>query len=127
MTQVKQNLKGYKNIHQLRFCSSWVILDDEPFDFREEGLEPHVVRTNWRVGLTDEDIQKALEILMAELPDIAPKSAPAEMSAAQNSKDSQPDKSQGTAPQPEALSEDAEAREAAAQKAAEEGHHGRKL
>ena len=42
---------------------SFVILDDNLFDFRETGLADHLIRTDISVGLTREDADRAISIL----------------------------------------------------------------
>lgn len=44
-----------------------VILDDYIFDFREAGLTPHLVLTDEVVGLTQEDVLMAIDILNGNL------------------------------------------------------------
>ena len=47
-------------------CDSFVILDDEQFDFKETGLLPNLVLTDDKAfngGLTEKDVEKALMIL----------------------------------------------------------------
>ncbi len=43
--------------------STYVILDDESFDFRDKGLDTKFVWTDGEYGLTDKDIDRGLEIL----------------------------------------------------------------
>ena len=44
--------------------NNWVVLDDEVFkDYDSEGIIPHLVKTNYFVGLTDEDVELAIKIL----------------------------------------------------------------
>lgn len=45
----------------------WVVLDDEYFDdFPENGIMPHWVETYDLYGLTEEDVEKAINILNGE-------------------------------------------------------------
>lgn len=48
-------------------CDQFVILDDFTFDFKEEGLFPHLVLTDPVKGLTEEDVIKAIDILNGNL------------------------------------------------------------
>ena len=48
-------------------CEQFVILDDFTFDFKEQGLFPHLVLTSPERGLTDEDVDKAVNILNGHL------------------------------------------------------------
>lgn len=48
-------------------CDQFVILDDFTFDFKEEGLFPHLVLTNPEKGLTKEDVITATAILNGKL------------------------------------------------------------
>lgn len=50
-------------------CDQFVILDDFTFDFREEGLFPHLVLIDPEIGLTDEDVIRAKIILGGNLLD----------------------------------------------------------
>jgi len=43
----------------------FVILDDEWFDYWEEGLRPYMVKTYHREGLTKENAKQAIDILMS--------------------------------------------------------------
>ena len=46
---------------------NYVILDDCPFDYFIEGdIRKHLVITDERIGLTEEDVKKAIEILVKE-------------------------------------------------------------
>jgi hypothetical protein len=47
--------------------TGYVILDDYIFDFREAGLTPHLVLTDEVVGLTQEDVLMAIDILNGKL------------------------------------------------------------
>lgn len=49
-----------------RDVESFVILDDEAFDFEDCGLMDHWVKTSFGCGLTEEDAKKAIRILRAE-------------------------------------------------------------
>lgn len=43
---------------------SWCVLDDEAFpDYEEQGILPHLVKTNMMCGLMEADVKRALEIL----------------------------------------------------------------
>lgn len=45
-------------------CDGFVIIDDEDFEeYYDDDLYPHFVQTNYKKGLTEEDIEKAKEIL----------------------------------------------------------------
>ena len=44
-------------------CESFVILDDNEFDFQEENLLQYTILTNPIVGLTDDDVNNAIKIL----------------------------------------------------------------
>lgn len=46
---------------------SWIVIDDDIFnDYEENGIMPHLVKTRFYVGgLTDEHVQKAIDLLMA--------------------------------------------------------------
>lgn len=50
--------------------STYVILDDESFDFRDKGLDTKFVWTNEKYGLIDEDIDRGLEILRGGEPEL---------------------------------------------------------
>lgn len=42
----------------------WVVLDDVVFDdYEDYGIMPHLVHTDEQVGLTDNDVEKAIKIL----------------------------------------------------------------
>ena len=47
--------------------TGYVILDDYIFDFKEAGLTPHLVLTDEVVGLTQEDVLMAIDILNGKL------------------------------------------------------------
>ena len=47
--------------------TGYVILDDYIFDFKEAGLTPHLVLTDEVVGLTQEDVLTAIDILNGKL------------------------------------------------------------
>lgn len=47
-------------------CSGYVILDDEPFDFEQVGIDDHWLRTSFRQGLVPGDLERVVEILMTE-------------------------------------------------------------
>lgn len=57
--------QGIKNFMNTFCCTidSFVIIDDESFDFIEEGLTDNFVHTSISEGLTEEDIEKAVCIL----------------------------------------------------------------
>ena len=42
----------------------FVILDDELLDYKEENLFEHLVYTNYRVGISQDGVQKAIGILL---------------------------------------------------------------
>ena len=45
----------------------WVVLDDEVFeDYEERGVMPHLVKTSFGIGLTDNGVEKAIKILRGE-------------------------------------------------------------
>lgn len=44
-------------------CDAYVILDDEVLDFIKEGQNDNLVLTNWKVGLTEKNANRAIEIL----------------------------------------------------------------
>ena len=46
---------------------SFVILDDNLFDYREAGLEDHLIRTDLSVGLTQKDAERAI-LILKEIP-----------------------------------------------------------
>ena len=58
---------GIKEFLKEHECDAYVIIDDEVFDFREEGLLDHAVITDGREGLTDTDVAKAIGVLNGEL------------------------------------------------------------
>ena len=47
----------------------WVVLDDETFDFARAGILDHVCRTDYRSGLDEDDVEKAIKILTTDMPD----------------------------------------------------------
>ena len=50
---------------------SFIILDDEWFDFKELGLQSRVVKTEFydeNGGLTDDHVELAIELLNSEIP-----------------------------------------------------------
>ncbi len=49
---------------------SYVILDDEPFDFSEKGIAAHWCRTSVETGLTEGNVKEAVRILNAKIPDV---------------------------------------------------------
>ena len=59
-------IKEYLNNHE---CDAYVIIDDELFDFQEEGLLEHAVITNATQGLTNSDVEKAIGVLNGKLVD----------------------------------------------------------
>lgn len=61
---------GIKKFLETHECDEYVILDDEVFDFREEGILDHAVITDWREGLTKDDVDKAICVLNGHLVDI---------------------------------------------------------
>ena len=56
---ILEYLSAHRNVE------SFVILDDEAFDFEECGLIDHWVKTSYGCGLTEEDAKKAIQILCA--------------------------------------------------------------
>jgi len=56
-----QEIKIWLNDH-VGLVESFVIIDDDVFDFNDK-LMPRVVQTTWEVGLTDDATDKALSIL----------------------------------------------------------------
>ena len=44
-------------------CDAFVILDDEVLDFKIQGYEEQLILTNWKTGLTEEEVNKAIAIL----------------------------------------------------------------
>lgn len=50
--------------------TSWVVLDDDIFaDYERQGILPHLVQTSYfQQGLTQEHVQKAIDILLSEEP-----------------------------------------------------------
>ena len=43
---------------------SWIVLDDEIFtDYSAKGIMPHLVKTTWEFGLTDEKMNEAIKKL----------------------------------------------------------------
>ena len=61
-TGIKDYLKKYP-------CEQFVILDDYIFDFKEEGLLPHLVLTSTTKGLSNDDVKKAIDILNGNILD----------------------------------------------------------
>ena len=59
-----KGILAYLSVH--RDVESFVILDDEAFDFEDCGLMDHWVKTSFGSGLTEEDAKKAIRILRAE-------------------------------------------------------------
>ena len=59
-----QGIKAFLNEHH---CESYVILDDEVFDYKEEALLDHAVITDSAEGLTNQDVEKAIGILNGEI------------------------------------------------------------
>lgn len=58
-----KGILAYLSAH--RNVESFVILDDEAFDYEECELMDHLVRTFYDCGLTEEDAKKAIQILCA--------------------------------------------------------------
>ena len=57
-TEIRKYLEDHPEI------TEYVILDDIPFaDFADDELLPHLVLTDTRLGLSDEDVRKAVTIL----------------------------------------------------------------
>ena len=43
---------------------NWIVLDDELFfDFEKYGILPHLVKTDYEYGLTEQDVKKAAQML----------------------------------------------------------------
>ncbi len=43
---------------------NWIVLDDEYFnDFEEYGIIPHLIKTDFNEGLTEQDVKKAKKML----------------------------------------------------------------
>ena len=42
---------------------NWIVLDDEIFDDYDETIMRHLVKTEWETGLTDELVEKAIQML----------------------------------------------------------------
>lgn len=61
---------GIKNYITEHECDTYVILDDELYDFEEEKMLDHTVLTDARNGLTEDDVKKAIDILNGNLVDI---------------------------------------------------------
>ncbi len=53
-------LRKYKTKHQIE---KFIIIDDEPFDYKETGLWPYLVKTTYKYGLTKAKAKKAIEML----------------------------------------------------------------
>lgn len=54
---------GIKRWIAERAVESFVIMDDNEFDFESEGLKDRLVKTDFERGLTREDVEKAEKIL----------------------------------------------------------------
>lgn len=55
-------IRNYLNNHPE--VTGWVVLDDVIFpDFENEGILPHLVLTDFKIGLTDEDADFAIKII----------------------------------------------------------------
>ena len=59
--------KGIKAFLSEHDCESYVILDDEVFDYKEENILDHAVITDPKEGLTKNDVEKAIGILNGQL------------------------------------------------------------
>lgn len=59
-----QGIKAYLKEHE---CETYVILDDEYFDFKDEEILNHAIITNANDGLTQKDVEKAIAVLNGEL------------------------------------------------------------
>ena len=59
------NCRGYlvKQYLKEHHYDGYVLLDDETFDYYRQNMTDHLVLTNDRDGLTDKDVEKAIEIL----------------------------------------------------------------
>lgn len=54
-------IQHYLNTHDI---DNWIILDDEIFsDYDECDCMPHLVKTEWETGLTEEHVQYAIDLL----------------------------------------------------------------
>ena len=61
-TAIRSYLEEHEHGH-------WVVLDDEIFDFARAGILNHVCRTDYRSGLDEDDVEKAIKILTTDMPD----------------------------------------------------------
>lgn len=52
-----------KYIEERKNVEAFVIIDDETFDYEEQGLMEHLVQTDTSTGITDADVLTAIEIL----------------------------------------------------------------
>ena len=60
-----EEILTYLRTHQ--DIENYVILDDTFFDdFANKEIEEHLVLTNWEVGLTDDNVNDAIKILLGE-------------------------------------------------------------
>ena len=71
-TYEENSLERGKGIHTYLSnhpeISEWVVLDDQIFpDFRENDIYPHLVKTNRKIGLTDKNVEEAINILNGNL------------------------------------------------------------
>ena len=62
-SEVKAWLEKFREKFNVK---SFVILDDEQFDFAEQGLSKYTILTNFRIGLTQADAENALLILQGK-------------------------------------------------------------
>ena len=55
-------IKLYLTVHPE--ITNWIVLDDEIFiDFKQENILPHLIKTNPKYGLTDNDVKMAIDML----------------------------------------------------------------
>ena len=59
-------IKAYLTQHPE--ITDWIVLDDEIFsDFKEHGILPHLLQTNYLYGLTDDDAEIAIKMLKGQI------------------------------------------------------------
>lgn len=59
-------IKAYLSAHPE--ITDWIVLDDEIFiDFKEQGIMPHLVKTDSIWGLTDDDAEAAIKMLNGQI------------------------------------------------------------
>ena len=55
---IKRWLKRFPEVER------WIVLDDQVFlDYETEGILPHLIKTNFSCGLTDENVKEAIDFL----------------------------------------------------------------